>query len=280
MRKNTHIGQQLSFFDIVLEPPKEAPPIIEQLRVETKSEQAPPPQNNICTYRIPTIEEIMKDAQNISNRYDTNKLLTDLFECGALAISNLADLPQKDAREERYKEIITQYNEQERYRLADTFGKIFALLSSVVYDNGTFDDYLGEIFMRSNMANGKKGQVFTPYHVAEMMARMTISESVKDEVKNDKILTIGDPCCGSGAMSIGALDVLKSYGVNYTRNCFIECSDVDLRCVHMTYLQLSLAGVPAIIKHQNTLTQDTWSIWKTPAFIFQYTRFHKYENLN
>lgn len=81
-------------------------------------------------------------------------------------------------------------------------------------------------------------------------------------------------------MSLGALNVLKSYGINYTRNCFIECSDIDLRCVHMAYLQLSLAGVPAIIKHQNTLTLETWSVWKTPAFIFQYLRFHKYENLN
>lgn len=271
-------GQQLSLFDIVLERPKEAPPIMERPRVETQSKQATQPQTNLCPYRIPTVEEIMRDARNISNRYDSNKLLTDLFECGALAISNLADLPQKNAREKRYKEIITQYNEQERLRLAAVFGKIYALLSSVVYDNGKFNDYLGEIFMRSNMANGKKGQVFTPFHIAEMMARMTISESVKEETKDDKILTINDPCCGSGAMSLGALDVLKSYGINYTHGCFIECSDIDLRCVHMAYLQLSLAGVPAIIKHQNTLTRETWSAWKTPAFIFQYHRFYKYDN--
>ena len=268
-------GRQLSLFDIVLEQPKEAPPIIECPRVETKKSQT-----NLCPYRIPTVEEIMKDARNISNRYDSNKLLTDLFECGALAISNLADLRQKDAREERYKEIISAYNPKECESLAAVFGKIYALLSSVVYDNGKFDDYLGEIFMRSNMANGKKRQVFTPFHIAEMMARMTISESVKEETKDEKILTINDPCCGSGAMSLGALDTLKSYGINYTRNCYIECSDIDLRCVHMAYLQLSLAGVPAITKHQNALTLETWSVWKTPAFILQYLCFHKYENLN
>lgn len=278
MKQNN--SNQLSIFDIVLEHPNEPitspAPIIEP--AAEKKEQVK--DGTLCPYPIPTIEEIMKDAQRISNRYDTNKLFADLFECGALAISNLADLTQKDAREERYKEIIMQYNEQERYRLADTFGKIYALLSSVVYDNGSFGDYLGEIFMRSNMANGRKGQVFTPYHISEMMARMTLGEEVKDEVNDDKILTINDPCCGSGVMSLGALDVLKSYGINYTRNCFFECSDIDLRCVHMAYLQLSLAGVPAIIKHQNTLTLETWSVWKTPAFIFQYLRFHKYENLN
>ena len=53
--------------------------------------------------------------------------------------------------------------------------------------------------------------------------------------------------------------------------------DLDIRCVHMTYLQLALAGVPAIVCHQNTLTNELWSVWKTPAFIFQYHRFCKYD---
>lgn len=79
-------------------------------------------------------------------------------------------------------------------------------------------------------------------------------------------------------MAIEALDVLKNeYKVNYAMNCFIECADIDIRCVHMTYLQLALAGVLAIVKHQNTLTNELWSVWKTPAFIFQYMRFRKYE---
>ena len=53
---------------------------------------------------------------------------------------------------------------------------------------------------------------------------------------------------------------------------------IDIRCVHMTYLQLSLAGVPAIVKHTNSLTRETWDIWKTPAFIMQYMRFRQFEH--
>ena len=145
----------------------------------------------------------------------------------------------------------------------------------MVYDNGAFNDYLGEIFMRLNIANGKAGQVFTPFHIAELMARVTVGENTQT-VQNE-ILTICDPCCGSGVMSLAALDVLISKGVNYARDVFIECSDIDIRCVHMAYLQLSLAGVPAIIKHQNTLTNEIWDVWKTPAFVMQYTRFYKYD---
>lgn len=273
-----HINpNQLSIFDIVLEHPKEpitpAAPVIEP--TAKKKEQVK--NGTQCPYPIPTVDEIMEFIDRSSYAIDKSKLISDVFACGALAISNLVDFTQYDEREEQYKQIINSYKPKKRELIVEIFSKIFALLSSVVYDNGSFGDYLGEIFMRSNMANGKKGQVFTPYHVSEMMARMTLGENVKDEAEDDKILTINDPCCGSGVMSLGALDVLKSNGINYTRNCFIECSDIDLRCVHMAYLQLSLAGVPAIIKHQNTLTLETWSAWKTPAFIFQYPRFCKYD---
>lgn len=240
-----------------------------------KKEQAKA--GNLCPYPIPTVDEIIKLIDRSSYTVDKSKLISDVFACGALAISNLVDSTQYDEREEQYKQIINSYKPKERELIVEIFSKTFALLSSVVYDNGNFRDYLGEIFMRNNMANGKKGQVFTPFHISELMARITIGEKINDKVTDDKILTISDPCCGSGVMSLGALDVLKSYGINYTRNCFIECSDIDIRCVHMAYLQLSLAGVPAIIKHQNTLTLETWSIWKTPAFIFQYPRFCKYD---
>lgn len=110
------------------------------------------------------------------------------------------------------------------------------------------------------------------------MARATLEESlIKEKAEKDDILTISDPCCGGGGLLIAALDVLKSLGVNYARNCFIDCGDIDIRCIHMTYLQLSLAGVPAIVKHQNALTREFWGVWYTPAYLFQYPRFTKYE---
>lgn len=108
------------------------------------------------------------------------------------------------------------------------------------------------------------------------MAEVTVTD---DRIRQGEILTINDCCSGGGGMLIAALDVLKNrYNVNYARDCFIDAGDIDIRCVHMTYLALSLAGVPAIVKHQNALTGELWSVWRTPAFIFQYSRFMKYEN--
>lgn len=274
------IDNQLSIFDIEFpQTPVELPTVIPAEPHETKLKVED--MQNFCPYKIPTIEEIMKRIKSAVYRVDTHQLIADVFECGAIAISNQVDLLQQEEREERYKKIMEKYQPKERELIAEIFGMIFALLSSVVYDNGRFDDYLGELFMRCNQGNSNAGQYFTPYHVSSCMAKISIGSEVVEKAERNEILTVNDPCCGGGGLLIAALDVLKNdYNINYARNCFIEAGDIDIRCVHMTYLQLSLAGVPAIIKHQNALTRELWSVWRTPAYVFQYLRFQKYENLN
>lgn len=277
MKKNT---SQLSIFDIEFPVLKEES---KDLIVEEASEidQKDKKELNLCPYKIPTIEDIIKRITASVYRFDKHQLISDVFECGAITISNMVDLIAKEEREKRYLQVIKKYQKEEQTLIAEIFSMIFALLSSVVYDNGRFYDNLGELFMRCNQGSSSAGQYFTPFQVSAMMARMIIGDEILEKAQNDGILTLNDSCCGGGGMMMAALDVLKNkYHINYTRNCFILCSDIDLRCVHMTYLQLALAGVPAIVKHQNSLTGETWSVWKTPAFIFQYSRFCKYENLN
>jgi len=233
---------------------------------------------NLCPYPVPTLDDIFK---MIGSTYtiSKDKLFSDICECGALAISNAVDLINQTEREERYKQIMKGYNPDDRKLMVDIFAKMFALLSSVVYDDGRFSDYLGELFMRCNIGNKNCGQFFTPYHISHMMASMIIGDNAKAIADRDEIISICDPCSGGGGMLMAGLDVLANeYKINYARNVFISAADIDIRCVHMTYLQLALAGVPAIVRHQNSLTMECWSVWKTPAFILQYPRFCKYES--
>ena len=277
MNRNKINPNQISIFDIILEHPIEpitptAPVINPAAEKNEKTKNG-----TVCPYPIPTVDEIIKLIDRSSFSAGKSKLISDVFECGALAISNLADLTQYEKREERYKQIINGYKPRERELIAEIFGKIFALLSSVTYDGGRFDDYLGDLFMRCNQGNKNAGQFFTPYHISHFMASCMLINADAEE-KSKEIITINDPCSGGGGMLMAALDVLKNdYSVNYAYHCFMQASDIDIRCVHMTYLQLALAGVPAIVCHQNSLTNELWSVWKTPAFIFQYPRFCKYD---
>lgn len=235
---------------------------------------------NLCPYKIPDVKEIIKLVNQASHRVNPNKFLSDTFECGAIAVSNQFDFPKAEQREEHYKQIMNAYEPKERELMAEAFAKIYALLSSVVYDDGKFNDWLGELFMQTGIGNKHNGQFFTPYHISSFCAKASIDESVvRQNQQDNEIITINDPTCGAGGMLVAALETLdRDYHFNYAYNCFMLGEDIDIRCVHMTYLQLSLAGVPAIVKHTNSLTRETWDVWKTPAFLMQYMRFRQFEN--
>ncbi len=262
-------------FDFVLDHPNQT-----AVRLLTKDIQCVSPtqkqkSDNLCPYVVPSIKEIIKLIDSACAMHDKDRFISDLFCCMAVSRSNLVDLHQKPEREEQYLQIINHYNKEEQQALSEICGKLFMLLSSVVYDDCAFDDFLGELFMTCFMGNKHTGQFFTPYHVSKLCAKLSIGTPNK---AGGKILTINDPCCGSGGMVLATMDVLKNdFGINYTMDCFVDCSDVDQRCVHMAYVQLSLAGVPAIVKHQDSISRTLYSVWKTPAFVMQYPRFREYE---
>lgn len=222
---------------------------------------------------IPTVNDLLKKLDSVIYKVDRHEFLSDLFECGAIAVSNQFDKSQADKREKRYLSIIKKYDKSTQQIIVDMFTDIFILLSNQI-DIG-FDDYLGKLYMLSETSNSYAGQFFTPYDVSKVCAQITINpEIVNEHIESDSILTACEPACGSGGMVLALVDVLyNQYHFNYSRNLFVECSDIDSRCVHMTYLQLGLAGVPAIIYRRNTLTMETWERWETPAYIMQWMRF-------
>jgi hypothetical protein len=60
---------------------------------------------------------------------------------------------------------------------------------------------------------------------------------------------------------------MKALDVNYQQHLYVTAVDVDVKCVHMAYLQFSLLPIPAIVVHGNSLTLEEFSRWYTPAQI-------------
>ena len=130
-------------------------------------------------------------------------------------------------------------------------------------------DYLGELYMQIEAGNKNAGQYFTPYDVSKFMAEITLGELP------DKPFILNEPCCGSGGMVIAAADVLQSRGYNYTDKMLVVANDIDRHCVFMAYTQLSFAAVPAVVQWQDTLTQETWDTFYTPAYTLQASKFNR-----
>lgn len=277
--------EQATLFDIELPPyPQES-----NIPPESFPEADDPPKTYINGARVPeeeyiynplnentpTVDSILKMIERGLYKTNVHEFLSDIFECGAIAISNRFDLRRYKAREERYLQIIKKYDTAMQKLIAEIFAAIFCLLSQQINPKIGFKDYLGELYMRSETSNSKTGQFFTPYSLSRACAEVTINEAmVNSYIEQDKIITMCEPTCGAGGMILAAVDVLyNKYHFNTARNLVVECSDIDSRCVHMCYLQLGLAGVPAVIYKRNSLTLETWERWETPAYIMQYTRF-------
>lgn len=112
-----------------------------------------------------------KIVRDISHRHSPHQVFSDFCEAAALSFRNAVDLPGRDAREVRYKEVIKRYEKPEY----DRFPLMLATLAEGMQDN-TFD-YMGELFHELELHNTYKGQFFTPFALCEGMARMTVDDA-------------------------------------------------------------------------------------------------------
>lgn len=198
------------------------------------------------------------------------RVFSDFVEISALSISNSVDRSQFEGREKRYLEIVSKYSKDEVQRFSRMLGELTLSLQSRTeggIGNMDLTDVLGETFMMMEFGNARAGQFFTPYSVSKLMALMTNGGS--DAVIAENGFTrVQEPACGAGGMVIAMADALGAGGHNFQETMHAICIDIDARCVHMAYLQLSLLGIPAVVVHGNALTLEVWGCWYTPMHMF------------
>lgn len=221
------------------------------------------------------LKTIVKKFENFRFKYDMQSVISDSLQLWAIRVSNVLDIWQEPERKRIYSEISQRYKPEELVIINDIFMDVAALLQTIATEKA-FDDYLGRLYMESGTASKQAGQFFTPYNVSRLLG----SISATNDVINKSIITVNEPACGSGGTILAFLEALQEKGVNYTERVLVVAQDIDRRCVAMTYLQLSFAGVPAVVQLGNTITQKFTENWFTPAFMLQYPKFKNiFQNL-
>ncbi|WP_249189043.1 N-6 DNA methylase [Burkholderia cenocepacia] len=212
--------------------------------------------------------ELVKLLKQFGYAHQINTVFADFVEISAIALSNSVDKPQFEPRERRYLEIVGKYKPEELQLFARMFAELTLSFEHRlgVDDNlppgalpcpGNLTDVLGETYMMLDIGNDRAGQFFTPYSISRLMAGITIGGR-SDAIEQDGFMRMQEPACGAGGMVIATADALLSVGENYQQTLHATCIDIDARCVHMTYLQLSMMHVPAIVVHGNALTREVW----------------------
>lgn len=222
--------------------------------------------------KIDSKKEFLRVFNQLTNRHRSWDVWRDFIVMYACALSNPVDKQHYDEREALYLRIIKKYNKQEQ----PLFSELAAYTVMALEDNPE-QDFLGSIYMSLNLGNQHNGQFFTPYHVCELMAEVTMQDSVL-KIEKGGYITINDPCCGAGATLIAGVHAakkrLEKAGYNYQNHILVVAQDIDMTVALMCYIQLSLLGVAGCVKVGNSLTDPITAndskenYWYTPMYFF------------
>lgn len=150
-----------------------------------------------------------------------------------------------------------------RYLVPNDFGKALGALTMGL----TLEphDFLGQFYGAIEATNARTGQFFTPDALSEVCTRMLLTkEMYESAIAKGKRFAISEPCVGAGGFVIQAAKLMREFEA-HPSTWYVDCTDIDLRCVRMAYIQLSLLHIPAIVRHGNTLSLEQWDCWGTLA---------------
>ena len=212
-------------------------------------------------------KDLVQALKSITYSRNIYEVFQDWLTISAIAISNAVDLRQWKVREDVYLQAISAYSKAEQEKLSEALALLVLALQREQDIHGPAD-ILGQVFHALELHNKYKGQFFTPPHVCELMGSITLGgEDMESTIAKKGYITVCEPCIGSGGMVMSFAKAMADRHLNYQTQLLVTGIDIDIKCVQMAYLQLSLLGIPAVVIHGNSLTNETWSQWYTPAYI-------------
>lgn len=203
--------------------------------------------------------DITKKILKIGNSQGVDRAFTTFIELLASLLASDGDPINSEERKRRYQEI----NDSLSADIRKEYSELVDLVRRTFAENADDPvDILGEVFHELNLHNAWHGQFFTPNDVVRLMA-MLVNPTGNEK---DGVASLHEPTCGSGTMIIAAAWAMKNNGEDYSKKLLVAAQDIDIRCVWMAYIQLSLYKIPAVILHGNSLTDEVWAKWYTSNY--------------
>jgi type I restriction-modification system DNA methylase subunit len=213
---------------------------------------------------------LIKLLDRFQHQYNIWQVWDDMVYFCAAALSQPCQWIQE--REDEYLRRMERYPKD----LQDLFPQMLAEIV-LAFEQEGFADVLGSMYMDLNLGNHWKGQYFTPYEVALMMAKM-ISDNPADEIKQNGYTSVSNSSCGSGVVLIAAAQNYFDNKVNYQQNVLFVGQDIDPVVALMAFIQMALLGMPGYVIIGSSFTQPAVGhilfpmpyngsdIWYTPMF--------------
>ncbi len=202
-------------------------------------------------------KEFIKLFNSTAHNLNRFEVFSDFVKMSAIAIYNA--IAKNEELEKEYLEIVGKYKKED----VDNIVKLFSHV--VMGLEAEFCDFLGDVFMESELGSNRMGQFFTPYHLSKICSDLTYSDDIKKS-KDKEFITVHEPACGAGGMVIAFANTMLDNDINYQQKLFVSCIDKDYVAAYMCFIQLSLLNIPAEVIIGNALNMDIQKVFRTPAY--------------
>lgn len=203
-----------------------------------------------------SLKKIVSGITEMSGMYHAQQIFNDWIYMASISISNNCLFNQE--RENTYMSIASRYSDYQLTQMCEWTAYLAEILEEEI------SDYLGSIYMMLESGSAKTGQFFTPFHISYLTAKIGMSEYSGEEV------TKYEPSCGGGGMILAAAKVIKELGYNYQEKLRVVAGDIDQQGCLMTYLQMSMLGIPGKVLLGDSLSVNEPSqIWYTPEYLIR-----------
>ncbi|GKW23115.1 hypothetical protein PEC311524_07090 [Pectobacterium carotovorum subsp. carotovorum] len=202
----------------------------------------------------------IRQFQEIAPYENRWTVFSDFIHMSAAALHNRCHFVQEI--EDDYLRRIKRYKKADQPR--------FQVLFNTLVEGMEFSaaDFLGSVFMELELGDQRRGQYFTPYSVSYLMAKLSLSSGLKELDSGERdFITVSEPASGGGGMVIAMANAMLEAGYNPQKQMMAVCIDVDPVAAMMTYVQLSLCGIPAMVIVGDTLRMEFRQTWRTPFWM-------------
>ena len=229
-------------------------------------------------------KKFIDSFDQLCNRHHSWQVWQDFVNLSACAIANAVDRRPDvwKAREDSYMATVKRYSKEELNIITELLG-----IATLALDENPAQDFLGKLYMQLDFGSGWHGQFFTPWHIAELMAKMQMGDGVKEQIASEGYISVNDPCCGAGCMLMAFANVCKNdMNINYQQSVLFVGQDIDEVVAKMCYIQISLLGCPGYVVIGNSLSDPVCgttiepdykkpeNIWFTPLYFTDIWTLH------
>ena len=141
--------------------------------------------------RLKTFTRLYDDLSNV---YGSVNVFMDFVKMCAISIYN--SFAKNQEMEQEYLRTINSYEKEHQ----NIFPKMFGELILMFEESKDITDILGPFYEREHLGNSHLGQFFTPSHISDLMAEISIEDenTLKSNIEKNGFITMSEPTCGAG----------------------------------------------------------------------------------